>query len=500
MILTFYSYKGGVGRSMALANAADLMARSGLNVLMVDFDLEAPGLENFFTSEAEVIRGREGLLDLLLSFKYAMSMASTGEQEGDTFRALERFTTTVYPARSDGGCLDLITAGRRGTDEQMLRYGVELRRFDWTDFYFTWSGELFFEWLRREFAERYNVVLVDSRTGVTEMGGICAYQLADAIVMLCGPNAQNLDGTGTMIRHFLSADVQKIREGRPVDVLIVPARVDQQDDALRAAFEDRFNERFASYRPSALAAAGLTLWDLQIPYEPRYAFDEQVVTDPDRIEARRGLAGAYGALVRGIAAVAPDGTMLAELRPQVPPGTREPVETRYDPTTRFAGTDVFVCSSPRLDEFARQVTDALGGLGLTVFEPDANATEAAPAATDPLATAKAGLVLLGQTDIRPQQHAYISELIARNCTVLTVLAPGAALGLIPAQLLERFILDLRLGFDQDSLISSIRAALAETSRRPSPIPGRVPTPACYRSGRRTHGCCSGEPNRPIRWC
>jgi len=44
MIFTFYSFKGGVGRSMALANVAELLLRRGLNVLMVDFDLEAQDL------------------------------------------------------------------------------------------------------------------------------------------------------------------------------------------------------------------------------------------------------------------------------------------------------------------------------------------------------------------------------------------------------------------------------------------------------------------------
>ena len=48
MICTFYSYKGGVGRSMAMANVADVLSRRGLKVLMIDFDLEAPGLEQFF--------------------------------------------------------------------------------------------------------------------------------------------------------------------------------------------------------------------------------------------------------------------------------------------------------------------------------------------------------------------------------------------------------------------------------------------------------------------
>ena len=45
MIYTFYSYKGGVGRSKALAEVAHCLARRGLRVLAIDFDLEAPGLE-----------------------------------------------------------------------------------------------------------------------------------------------------------------------------------------------------------------------------------------------------------------------------------------------------------------------------------------------------------------------------------------------------------------------------------------------------------------------
>jgi len=47
-IVTFYSYKGGVGRSMSLANTAVLLAKWGYKTLIVDWDLEAPGLEHFF--------------------------------------------------------------------------------------------------------------------------------------------------------------------------------------------------------------------------------------------------------------------------------------------------------------------------------------------------------------------------------------------------------------------------------------------------------------------
>ncbi len=51
LVYTFYSYKGGVGRSMALANVAALLAKWGRRVLVVDWDLEASGIERYFLSD-----------------------------------------------------------------------------------------------------------------------------------------------------------------------------------------------------------------------------------------------------------------------------------------------------------------------------------------------------------------------------------------------------------------------------------------------------------------
>ena len=56
-IITFYSYKGGTGRSMALANAACWLVKKYLarsqRVLMMDWDIEAPGLHHFFPEQTE---------------------------------------------------------------------------------------------------------------------------------------------------------------------------------------------------------------------------------------------------------------------------------------------------------------------------------------------------------------------------------------------------------------------------------------------------------------
>jgi MinD-like ATPase involved in chromosome partitioning or flagellar assembly len=44
MIVTFYSFKGGVGRSMAMANVGQILADLGYRVILCDWDVEAPGL------------------------------------------------------------------------------------------------------------------------------------------------------------------------------------------------------------------------------------------------------------------------------------------------------------------------------------------------------------------------------------------------------------------------------------------------------------------------
>jgi MinD-like ATPase involved in chromosome partitioning or flagellar assembly len=49
MITTFYSYKGGVGRTMIVANIAAKLASWGYSVLCVDGDFEAPGLSYYCT-------------------------------------------------------------------------------------------------------------------------------------------------------------------------------------------------------------------------------------------------------------------------------------------------------------------------------------------------------------------------------------------------------------------------------------------------------------------
>ena len=55
--ITFYSYKGGVGRTTALTHVAWILAQSGRKVVALDLDLEAPGLSTAFNLTPEPIYG-----------------------------------------------------------------------------------------------------------------------------------------------------------------------------------------------------------------------------------------------------------------------------------------------------------------------------------------------------------------------------------------------------------------------------------------------------------
>lgn len=480
MILTFYSYKGGVGRSMALSNVADTLARQGLRVLMIDFDLEAPGLEQFFPINHNQVRSHLGLVDLLLSYKQAMSQASSTDLEQSSFRQLkELFIVPIYDQLPSGGRLDLLPAGQRGDEEQLANYALSLRTFDWQDFYFNWAGELFFDWLRRTLRSLYDLVLVDSRTGVTEMGGICAYQLADSIAMFCASNQQNLYGTLNVIQNFYSPRVQILRRNRPLQLLVVPSRVEQRDNPLLEDFNQRFNEAFSSFTPKELSEAGLSFWDLVIPYEPHYAFKEQVVTSPSRPAREPQVSAAYQKLVDAIIAIADPESPIARLRSNGQ-GSKSFAEAQYDITRTQAGYDLFLyyhageseAVQPLILELEKRPEE------LTTFDPqpllrgDAWQT----AVEHALEESRACLVLLGPDLHAPWENEELRGLIEKRLSshrpfeIIPVLLPGAKPPdpeRVPSFLSGKKWNDFRGGFTSESLDELIYPLVSSPASTPS---------------------------------
>lgn len=497
MICTFYSYKGGVGRSMAMANVADLLSRQGLKVLMVDFDLEAPGLEQFFKVNHDGIRRHLGLLDLLLSYKHAMSLGGGADA---AFRNVQSFIVPVHERLPGGGRLDLMPAGQRQDPEQLARYATSLRTFDWQDFYFDWQGGLFFEWLRRALVPgAYDLVLIDSRTGVTEMGGICGYQLADCIVMLCSANHQNIQGTRNMLRDFRSPAVEALRRGRRLDIVVVPARIEQRDGAAIDAFYRRFEREFGDLLPDALGRAGLDFRALTIPYEPHFAFEERIVEG--RGEASpRPLGGAFDLLARAVLLLGPENLAapqssheahLSRARPAPTRGPSAPARLQYDAAKRFANYDVFVDASAGDRELVRALVKMLESASKTVFVDREDITPGESwqeVVEEALFRSHSLYFCVGAEGLSPLRHKTLG--LARRALergqrleVVPVLLPGAdpeSLGAPSLSWLrERGLLDLRAGLNvlSDFLLDQPRRAMtsipAIEAEAREPFPGMV---------------------------
>src|SRR5579884_832002 len=138
-IITFYSYKGGVGRTMALANIAILLARRGIRVLMVDWDLEAPGLHKYF-SQFNTEQSNGGLLDLLIEVSKVRKVPRWNE-----------YTSTISIDNST--TLTMMSAGREKDD-----YDRRVLEFDWNRFIREQNGGEVLESLRNVWVSEFEAV------------------------------------------------------------------------------------------------------------------------------------------------------------------------------------------------------------------------------------------------------------------------------------------------------------------------------------------------------
>lgn len=323
MLCTFYSFKGGVGRSMALANVAELLCRYGLKVLIIDFDLEAPGLERFFDSPQATykptdILNKRGLIDLLISYKKLYSLprfdlkedvavdSSTHQTPPFPVEPLVNFITPIYEIGNDDGKLYIIPAGQRAGDE-FTRYAERVRSFDWDNFYTEWNGEVFFEWFRQETEAFADVVLIDSRTGITEMGGICTHYLADIVVMFVAPNQQNLSGTLNIAKSLSNPElVKEGRKGRSLYLLPVPSRIENAEAESLDSFAIQFKQTLGNFVEPKLEFEENIFTDLKIPYIPYYAYQERVAVRESERESASDLIKAFEKLTLMLAKLAPE--------------------------------------------------------------------------------------------------------------------------------------------------------------------------------------------------
>jgi hypothetical protein len=242
-IITFYSFKGGVGRTMALANVAFLAAMSGKRVLVMDWDLEAPGLAYYFRTMldapiARKLRDTPGLLDIVCEWNDAQKLAGNDIgrytayvakiQDGSQFsNYVNELPLTGDP--NDAGVLHYIGAG--GTKiaiSDSPAYEEALAKFSWANFFDTSRGGILLEALRSWSKAKYDYVLIDSRTGLADVAGICTMQMPDEVALCFVLNRQNIEGVARVARAI------RARRGDEIKLYPVPMRVARQGTAEEA--------------------------------------------------------------------------------------------------------------------------------------------------------------------------------------------------------------------------------------------------------------------------
>ena len=88
---TFYSYKGGVGRTLLAANVAVELSRRG-KTLLWDLDIEAPGLHRIEGLKANS-PAKEGLFEWLLRWQNERKFASLEKRDLTSLLGLIRPAT-----------------------------------------------------------------------------------------------------------------------------------------------------------------------------------------------------------------------------------------------------------------------------------------------------------------------------------------------------------------------------------------------------------------------
>ena len=221
-VTTFYSFKGGVGRSMALVNVAVELAQRGRRVLAVDFDLEAPGLDTFDLPRPEGVK--LGLVDFVGEY------LATGRAP-----AVDKFIFESQGVGGNEGGLWIMPSGAH-----LDSYASSLASIDWGELYDRYDGYLLFEDLKEQWKHfiRPDYVLIDSRTGHTDVGGICTRQLPDAVAILFFPNDQNLRGLIKVVNDIRSEE--QVSGRKAIRLHFIMSNVPDLDD------EDRILEKSLS--------------------------------------------------------------------------------------------------------------------------------------------------------------------------------------------------------------------------------------------------------------
>jgi hypothetical protein len=225
--IVFFSIKGGVGRSTALAATAWHLAQRGKRVLVLDLDLESPGLSAaLLPADRQPKYGItdwlvEDLVDNADAVFPDMVSSSNLSHDGEIF---------IVPAHGSEPGEYISKLGRVWMPKLMAGGTRE-----------SWSVRL--GRLLVALEERFNpdAVLIDSRSGIDEIASACITDIgANLILLFAVDGNQTWNGYHMLFEHWQRAQVtEKVRERLQVVGALVPEldRASYLDDLREDAYQ-----------------------------------------------------------------------------------------------------------------------------------------------------------------------------------------------------------------------------------------------------------------------
>lgn len=204
-IITFYSYKGGVGRSTLLSSYAIHSSNQGKTVVVLDCDFEAPGFDNFFVEDQSAIEYSNGLVEFFL------------DSEVDDDLSLSGYYREASKAYSGSGEIFVFSAGNLDTSNNIGNLfctnldhylnGLSRLNIFSKDYIVERFNTLF---LKIEKELHPDVILIDSRTGFNDLYGIASLRFSQVVVGLFGVDIQSRPGLEYFMNFLLRENAPRL--------------------------------------------------------------------------------------------------------------------------------------------------------------------------------------------------------------------------------------------------------------------------------------------------
>jgi cellulose biosynthesis protein BcsQ/uncharacterized protein YjgD (DUF1641 family) len=251
-VITFYSYKGGLGRTTTLTSyALDLALNHRKKVCILDCDFEAPGYLNFFNlSHNQAISSGEknGIVEFLSDYGFQKKI-DIRNYVVSPFVEDTQSKELQHPGLKN---LYIVPAGNLSdttiyetTDSYVThrdQYLEGLARLDFTNEQVLLAGfGAMFAALDK--AIKPDVILIDSRTGFNDIFGTTALFLSDVIVGFFGSSEQTKPG----LRFLLDKYNQLNLSGSEKSDLILVNSILPADSFQSESFHSTFVSEVAQY-------------------------------------------------------------------------------------------------------------------------------------------------------------------------------------------------------------------------------------------------------------